>query len=879
MNAQIKKQGTKKSKTRRKWLWLAALTVGLCLLLLLITPWILSSSGGTAFLLGRINRSLDGTLGMENLSLGWLDGVRIKNLTFEDTDGRTQVRVDSITSRPKLLKLLRGRLWLDQTVLERPDLRITLPRPEISQVEKKPAPKPPAEKPSDFRLDSMDLQVREGRAVIEQRRPAADPLRLEVKNLASTVRLNQPGSESSLELAMDLGNGQKQSSVRAKGTAETTAKQWGLKGLSGQFEMQIDSLSLETLRPLMALAGKDVDIAGTLKADAEVRIADGQIETLNASAVLDDFQQVLAGKVTRLDQPVRAEAKISSKGKDLLIDALSIQSSFCQLEGRGGLNALDYTLTADLAKTQQTAASLVDFAGYEIAGLLSGTGKIRRQDETFTAVGQNEIQNFALRQADKKIALSRLTQTMDLAVTPGARQLEITDLALSTDPAQLRLTEGRLDWSRARPDLQMNAAGTVHLKEARPLVDFFYPLPADITLEGLARPDLAVTLKDGKARLRTRSTAIDNLKITKTGAEPFVSKTVTLRADALLDLENKTLLELSDFELISDPVKLRGTLQNTQAAGQNKMSGQMDAEYDLKNISTLASPFLPEGLTLEGKRQDRFSFQTDYPADQPEKKMANLRASGQFGFDKAEYKGLHIGPARVELKAEQGILALDLADTVVNEGTLRFAGDIDLTAQPKTLRLRKPMKIIEQVNINDQLTQNLLEYVNPFFAGATRVSGIADFSCDQLVLPLGPAEKDPLAMQAVLAIRQMNMRPGGGLQKLMEAVGSSPSTTMTLHPTSLRIRDQVLQYEKMQLDIGDNPIDFAGRIGLDRKLNLTMQLPWTIGGGTIRSGQTAADRITVAVGGTIDKPEIDWGKILQQNVDQLIRQGLERLLR
>ena len=81
------------------------------------------------------------------------------------------------------------------------------------------------------------------------------------------------------------------------------------------------------------------------------------------------------------------------------------------------------------------------------------------------------------------------------------------------------------------------------------------------------------------------------------------------------------------------------------------MSGAMDAEYDLKNVTTIASPFLPEGLSMEGKRKDRFQFQSKYPTDQPEKKMENLQASGRFGFDKADYLGLHVGPTEISLES------------------------------------------------------------------------------------------------------------------------------------------------------------------------------------------------------------------------------------
>lgn len=878
MNAQKHKQygqGSKKKKPFRRIAWGIGIAAGILLLLLLTVPWILSSSGGTDFLLGWINRSLDGTLGMEDLSVGWLSGVQITKLTFEDTTGQTRVRVDSIRTHPNLLGLMGGRLSLGETVVDRPDVQITLPPPQVTETEKKPAPAEKKDKRTEFPLDSVDLEVRDGRAVIEQLRPSAESLRVEVRNFASTVRLQEPGKESSLDVSMELADSRKEATLQAKGAATTTAGQWGLKGLSGQFEMEIDSLSLETLRPLMALAGKEVDMAGMLNADADVKISDGQIETLNANAVLENFQQVIAGKITRLDQPVRAEAKISTKGKDIVIDALSVDSSFCRLDGKGGLNAIDYTLTADLAKTQEVTAALVDYGGYNLKGSLSGSGKVRRQDETFTASGQNEIRDFSVQQGDKAFALASITKTYDLAVNPTAQTLQITNASINAPPGQLQVAGGAVDWSKDKPLIQMKMTGSMDLQQARPIVNFFHPLPAEVSIAGIVRPNLSIDMKEGQARIVTDGTAIDNLKVTKEGSSPFVSKTVTLKADALIDLENKQLQQLRNFELISDPVKLRGSLQHTASAKHTTLSGAMDAEYDLQEVTVIASPYLPEGLSMEGKRKDRFEFQSTYPTDQPEKKMENLSASGQFGFAKADYMGLHIGPAEMKIRSDQGLLAVDLADTTVNEGILRFAGDIDLTAEPKMLRLRKPMTVIEQVNVNDEVTHNFLEYVNPFLAGATRVSGIANFSCDQLVLPLGKTRKDLLNMKANLGIRNLKLQPAGEMKKLMEVIRSDSSAMLTLHPTDLVLQNEVLSYQDMQLDVGDNPLNFMGTVGLDRKLNLTMKLPWTTGGQTVKTGREAANRITLPVGGTIDKPQIDWGKVLQYNLENVLQREIQ----
>ena len=76
------------------------------------------------------------------------------------------------------------------------------------------------------------------------------------------------------------------------------------------------------------------------------------------------------------------------------------------------------------------------------------------------------------------------------------------------------------------------------------------------------------------------------------------------------------------------------------------------------------------------------------------------------------------------------------------------------------------------------------------------------------------------------------------------------------------------------MDIGDNPVNFKGVIGLDKRLNMTVTLPYTMSGRTARVGEKSGDRIPLPLTGTIDKPELDVGKLLEE---QAIKKGLELL--
>lgn len=876
MAKQENKQETRKKSVKRRLLIGLGVGVAVVLLLIGLLPAFLSSNAGTSFLLAQLNRSMGGTLTVDDLSLGWFGGVRVQNLSWQDQSGDMQVQIASLKARPKLLALLTGRIALTDAVLDSPRVQMKVPAAPSS------APSSPVEKTqtaksdSVYRIGPIELEVRQGQAVLEQAcLNGQPPMRLEVRNLASTVVLNASGKDSAVSVSMNVGDGRQEGTVEAKGEGIALSLPAGLAGLSGRFELQIDSLSLASLVPVLALAGTEVKMSGTLNSRANLEITNGQIENLQVSADLERFEQVLGEQTLRLEQPVKARAHISAKNGGLLIEELGLESSFCRLEGKGGLNSLEYTLSADLAQTQAFASSLADFQGYQVGGILSANGKVQYQQQAVKASGRIGIQELTLQQGPRSLALSELNQNYDMTVLTDASTLQIHQFELTAPPAgNLTISDGMLKWDKPDIEADLQVAAMVDLKNTRPILDFFSSLPEEVSIAGVVRPQAKIEMKEGTVRIMTTSTEAENLTISKPAAEPFVCPRMTVKADAIWDLKKNALRQLKDFELISEPIKIRGELEQSASEGGTQISGQGEADYDWKEVTALARPFLPEGLMLEGKRKDRFEFLLRKPENASAGGLEILKAGGSFGFAKAAYKGFNAGPAELTLKTQQGLLAIDLADTPLNEGTLRLAGDIDLKSQPMVFRLRKPMAVIEKVRINDELSRNLLEYVNPIFSGASQVSGTADFSCEELLVPLAAQRKDLLKMKAVLAITQLTMRSEGFLKELLNAVGSDPSVALTLHPTAVVLENEVLSYENMQLDVGRKPIVFSGRIGLDRRLQLEMQLPWTLSGQTIQTGEEAVDRIVLAVGGTIQKPQVDWGKMLKMNLGRTLLKEL-----
>ncbi len=194
------------------------------------------------------------------------------------------------------------------------------------------------------------------------------------------------------------------------------------------------------------------------------------------------------------------------------------------------------------------------------------------------------------------------------------------------------------------------------------------------------------------------------------------------------------------------------------------------------------------------------------------------------------------------------------------------------------------MQIVQDIKINDKTTKRLLKYLNPIFANATNVSGIANLSCDTLDIPLSSAAKNDAQIQGVVSITQLRLQTSELLGQIITIAGGNVTgVVITIHPTKFILKDGVLSYDNMEMDIDKYPVNFAGSIGLDKSLHMTVTLPYTLEGKTVRVGRQNTGRITLPLKGTVDKPQIDTSKLLEENLKQelpnLLQKGLEELLK
>jgi hypothetical protein len=609
----------------------------------------------------------------------------------------------------------------------------------------------------------------------------------------------------------------------------------------------------------------------------------GDIETYSAarkgirsSINLTGLEGTVDGKKIVLSEPLVADAEITSDDKGIKIDKLDISASFAKISCAGAGQLLNCSADVDLTKFQTELGQFVNTGPYKLAGLVNAKAKLSIKEERITAAGTSAVKDLRLTSTDGSSAYEPAADlSFDAALDRKENVLDINSLKLTAGFGEINTKSASLPLGEeAAKPLSLPLSAHIDLQKIQPFAVLLASFPKEMQLAGVLDSDMLLSAEKNDYRIVTEATKITNLKISYPQQQPFEQAEVLLTADIRLNPVDKT--RTIKLQLTSSQIKIKGNYNQTISGGNAKLDGQANCEYDWAALSTIAAPYIPKGLTLRGQRKDNITFTSQYPANQPEKLLDNLNTSAKVGFQSAEYMGLNLGPTDVDIQVNNGLLKIAPFSSTLNNGRLNFAGEADFRATPKVFKTPGTLRILENVQIDDRITKKLLLYLNPIFADAVDVTGTANFNCDKLVIPLTGSANEA-EMIGTVSIDQMRLQESGLLGQILSFTqAGTQGQIITIHPTQFVLEKGFLRYDNMQMDIGSNPFNFSGTIGLDKSLKMTITLPYTLQGKTIRADrESAGSRITAVIKGTVDKPQLDIGKLIEE---QAMQKGMELLL-
>ena len=345
---------------------------------------------------------------------------------------------------------------------------------------------------------------------------------------------------------------------------------------------------------------------------------------------------------------------------------------------------------------------------------------------------------------------------------------------------------------------------------------------------------------------------------------------------------------LSFGEIIVDEPKVEINFEARQPIGDSGLWQEVRESDERGSIALPIEEIRGGSLKVAGEPTGTFevaginsrlavSFDGEYPAGGTEKLIENFETRAKLGFEGAEYMGLNFGATTANIQMQDGLLKIGSFSSKVNNGQFNFAGEADFKDEPTILRKTGPMQIAKGIQITDETTRRFLAYLNPIFANAVDVSGEIDFSCERLAIPVGGGSGNDIEVIGTVTISQLRLSASDFLGEILSLAGiGMRGQDLVIEPTRFVLQDGLLRYDDMQVVVGDSPVNFKGAIGLDRSLDMVVTLPYTTRGRTVRIGEEAEGaRIKLPLKGTIDKPELDTGRLLEEQLKEQLKRELE----
>jgi hypothetical protein len=679
---------------------------------------------------------------------------------------------------------------------------------------------------------------------------------------------------------------------------------WATVSLSGTLPKTPESLSqlLESGAPYAVKGNFDINLASVLsqmpktlgvrpgmqvtsgRATGNINTTtEGGRATITAKAEVLGLAGVVDNKKVALSGPVQTALQLSTGKQGAQIDNLSVTAPFAKVDASGTFKQINYQGQADLAALQSQMGPFIDLGPYQLAGQLTTKGQVSVGEKTTGVTGTLSAQQLVLASDGNSVSEPQMNVTFAADLDQQQQTLAIQNLTAQAGFGTLSIKKGVIPMAAgARAPLSLVLfADQVDLSKLARYDVLFDVLPKGLSVAGLAQSQVNVEEKENVYHLVSNDTRIQNLRIATQGEPPFQQPQVTASFDVYADPNQKT-INVEKLLVESPQIKIqKGQFTRTRQGTTVKAQGALDGQFDWAAVAPLMSTFVPGQLSITGQRPVAINFTSVYPVNEPNGLLAHLNSQASLGFDRATYLGFDIGPTQLDLRAQNGLMSIGPLSTTVNNGKLNFAGDANLRASPPMLTIPTLVHVAQGIQINEQTAKTLLKFVNPIFADAVEVSGTANFDVQKMAIPLAADARTRAEMNGTIWIDNMQLGASSILSQIFALAGQPiRGQTLTLHPTVLVLQKGVVHYDDMQIDIGQNPVNFRGSIGLDETLNMTIVLPYTLEGRLVRVGQAQlADRIAVPLTGTLSKPKLNLQKLVELQLKGQIQRGLEELFK
>lgn len=597
-----------KRKRRRLRILIVIVIILLALgLLVLLGPTIASTGMGRRIVLGQVNARLNGTVSVEDWSLGWWSDQRIEGIAVADVSGKEVMTVESVTVPCGILAFLADEVEVGEVEVARPTADVVVREDgTINLMDILPPPEPKEKKPflGGKRVSAV-LLLRDGEISAAPKGGAPVPIR--DFNLAVTL----DGFDAPIKISHEMLIGDERAAVVVEGEVSPFENRFiEPAAMKGNVDVALHGVNLNAVAGFAQLFGVPLEPAGSVNGQLTARM-DG-LEKLSADAALDLAGFSATGELLRGDtlklETISIALNASRDGKAIRIAKVDMVSPILEghvsgdvtLPETGGLplGELDVEGRADVALARQLPNLL---SLREDVALQSGSAvldaSMKRTAEQVTFDTTLRLADLAARKDGRVVQLERPVELVARgAIEKSAVRLD--ELRLDAPFASLQ-GQGGLNKFNLEFDLDLTAA----MNQAGQFVDL-----GERRIAGQAKGTIEVAGPDLRTRRVRADMDLASLDVRGVLRKPLVLQQAGLSLSADVRLDERYMPEEIQgiaVKIESDAAQVEFTADAVQFASLRPLgvkNGRLSLRSSLGQLQQFAAAAieLPDSLTLGG---------------------------------------------------------------------------------------------------------------------------------------------------------------------------------------------------------------------------------------------------------------------------------------
>ncbi len=664
--------------------------------------------------------------------------------------------------------------------------------------------------------------------------------------------------------------------------------------VTGQIKLKSDLSTLQTYLAQFADLGK-LDLDGQLLCNADITTQDHRINFLTeltadnlliAGLAQRDLREphlrlILDGSLTRTEN--NQIAALSFKQAQLLTDRTELQFSG-QIDPKPLAVTGQAQITADLARLQElTLAFGSSPQDFQLQGTLdSALTFAAPRPQIIACDGATTLQDLRITYEDGRTLLEpRVTLEHKLLYDLNSRTLdgELPQLKLAGLTARFqKLTLARQPDGKF--DIHTQADFQGDLRRLNPWLVTFAKLDPKTELAGQLAGQASYSRQTQQESF-TLDSQILNLKLRPPGRPVFAEPKISLQIEGSADRAAKT-LELSRLDVSSDFLQVNAQVTTGLSSPASPAKITLQVHSDLQRLSRVMQPWFSNWPELTGSGSANMTL-TGTPGSTDW--LASLSGPAALHIDRQELAGVTLGPADIDMHVKQGLLTIPPSTIPANKGKINFQAQVSLARTKPFLVISQPINLVEDVQINAQMSNALLKFINPVFADNHQVSGTVSFICNHLLIDDPAKWRQTAKMKGLFSGKDLLFQPRKGIMADLASILDLDLSSKLgeLRPVSIELSDGVVSYKDMHIVFSHLlDLSFSGQVGLDESISMRVGipiLPSMLGNRPELIKFLADQRIYLPITGTLSKPRLDvaaFPGLLLEQISRVLRNQAAR---